>query len=122
MLAQTAAAILAKRNTPFFSCEFNALYIGLSAGRRSSRDNAPRMHPAQPEGGASALLRGLQDRRRADGPLPVYRPRSRDLDQQLPEVPALKQAEERGWRIFQAFGHILAIFEAAAAHPFADFA
>jgi len=66
MLARTAAAILAKRDTPFSSCEFNALYMGLCAGRRSGRDNVPWMRPAQLEGGASALPRGVQDRRRAD--------------------------------------------------------
>jgi hypothetical protein len=48
--------------------------------------------------------------------------RSRDLDQQLSEVLALKQAEESRGRVFQALDHVFAIFEAAAAHPFAGFA
>src|SRR5258708_19029507 len=48
--------------------------------------------------------------------------RSHDLDQQLSEVLALKQAEESRGRVFQALDHVFAIFEAAAAHPAAGLA
>src|SRR5215467_13674792 len=43
------------------------------------------------------------------------------LDQQLAEVPALEQAEERDRRVFQALDHVFAVFETAAAHPVARF-
>jgi hypothetical protein len=46
-------------------------------------------------------------------------PGLRDLHQQLAEVLALEQAKERGRRILQALDHVLAILDAAAAHPFA---
>jgi hypothetical protein len=49
-------------------------------------------------------------------------PGSCDLHQQLAEVLALEQAKERGWRILQALDHVLAILDAAAAHPFAHVA
>ena len=43
----------------------------------------------------------------------------RDLHQHLAEVLALQHAEERARRILQPLDDVLAIFEAARAHPFA---
>src|SRR5215475_11852755 len=43
----------------------------------------------------------------------------RDLHQQLAEVLALEQAKKRGRCVLQALDHVLAILDAAAAHPFA---
>jgi putative tryptophan/tyrosine transport system substrate-binding protein len=49
-------------------------------------------------------------------------PGLRDLHQQLAEVLALEQAKERRGRILQALDHVLAILDAAAAHPFGHIA
>src|SRR6266478_9090999 len=48
--------------------------------------------------------------------------RSPDLDEQLSEILALKQAEESRGRILQALDHVFAVFEATATHPIAGFA
>ena len=50
------------------------------------------------------------------------RPSRRHFHQHLAEILALQQAEERSRRLLQPVDDVLAILEAAAAHPFADVA
>jgi hypothetical protein len=94
-------------------------------GRRP-RTNRPTLNPTS---GLHSAMAGAQAPRVPQGPrdrmnvrVAFDLPGSCDLHQQLAEVLALEQAEERGRRVLQALDHVLAVLHAAAAHPFAHLA